>query len=319
MEWYFILLIVVGIIVLIFCIFVLPFLLYTLKIAKKVYFKFLVREPKEKWGRECSDTSNIEQVTMYETGIKWSLDKNFIDVSITSEGFRLVGKYLDNNSSTCVIIIPGRTESLLYSYYFSIPYYNHGTNVLVIDNRSHGESDGYFDTIGVDEYKDIQAWAKLLKNKFNNKKIILHGICIGAATAVFACAKQDEDLINCIVADGLFTNFYDIFKNHMIADHHPVFPVCKEVMYYLKKYTKADIYKECPLNYLPNINIPILFLYSDEDKFVLDDMKKKVFAACKSNNKERNDFKKGAHSHIRINQPEQYDKTIDCFLTNHDL
>ena len=48
-------------------------------------------------------------------------------------------------------------------------------------------------------------------------------------------------------------------------------------------------------------------------------MKKRVFTACKSNNKERNDFKKGAHSHIRINQPEQYDKTIDCFLTNHDL
>ena len=38
----------------------------------------LTREPKEKWGRECSDTSNIEQVTMYETGITWSLDKNFI-------------------------------------------------------------------------------------------------------------------------------------------------------------------------------------------------------------------------------------------------
>ena len=34
----------------------------------------------------------------------------------------------------------------------------------------------------------------------------------------------------------------------------------------LKKYTKADIYKECPLNYLSSINIPILFLYSDEDK-----------------------------------------------------
>ena len=49
-------------------------------------------------------------------------------------------------------------------------------------------------------------------------------------------------------------------------------------IHYLKKYTKADIYKECPLNYLSSINIPILFLNSEEEKFVQDDMKKRVFS-----------------------------------------
>ncbi len=313
MEWYYILLIVLGSLILLISP-IIGMFIYTFKIAKKVYYSQLVRETKDKWGRECSDTTNEEQVRMYKEGIEWAKDKDFKEVSIKSEGFNLVGEYLDNGSDTCVIIIPGRTESLLYSYYFSIPYYNNHLNILVIDNRSHGLSEGYYDTLGIDEYKDILARSKLLNEKYAVKHIVLHGICIGAATSIYAKVKEENDLIEALVLDGLYNNFKEIFRNHMIADNRPVFPVLNEVMFLIKKYSEVDVVKDGPENYIDKIKIPVLFMYSKEDKFVLPYMQNIIYSKCKSEHKKIVYFPKGAHSHIRINNTIKYDETISNFL-----
>ncbi len=316
MEWYCILLIVIASLIILVAPIVGMFI-YTFKIAKKVYFSQLVREDKNKWGRECSDTTNEEQVRMYDEGVKRAEDKNFIDVSIKSEGFNLVGKYLDNGNDTCVIIIPGRTESLLYSYYFSMPYYENKLNILVIDNRSHGLSEGYYDTLGIDEYKDILAWCKLLNEKYALKHIILHGICIGAATSIYSKINDKNNLIQALVLDGPYNNFKEIFKNHMIVDHRPIFPVLNEVMFLIKKYSGVDVVKDGPENYIDKVNISVLFLYSKEDKFVLPYMQEKIYSKCKSEHKKIVYFPKGAHSHIRINNTIEYDKTISEFLKDN--
>ena len=57
------------------------------------------------------------------------------DVHIVNEGFNLYGEYFDLGFDRAVIIVPGRMESLLYSYYFARPYQEKGFNVFVFDQR----------------------------------------------------------------------------------------------------------------------------------------------------------------------------------------
>ena len=98
-------------------------LIFTTPIAKKVYNNQLVRTEPEKWGRVCSCPENEEQQAMWDGGLAWAApyrDK-VTQVEVENDGFRLVGEYFDFGSDKCVIILPGRCECLIYSYYFAEP------------------------------------------------------------------------------------------------------------------------------------------------------------------------------------------------------
>ena len=159
-------------------------LIYTYPISKRVYKEQLVKTDKEKWGRVCSAPENEEQLSMWNTGVEWAKEnlEYMTEVHIENDGFNLYGEYYDFGAKRCIIIIPGRCESLMYSYYFASPYKKAGFNVLVIDTRCHGKSDGIYNTIGVKESRDVIAWSKFVSENFNNEEVYYHGICIGTAS-----------------------------------------------------------------------------------------------------------------------------------------
>ena len=290
---------------------------YCLNIAKKVYFETLVRTSPDKWGRCCSDTTNEEQVLMWEAGLAWadSVRDRMTEVEIENEGFHLFGEYYDFGADRAVIIIPGRCESLMYSYYFAPAYQKAGCNVLVIDIRSHGKSSGTYDYVGVGENRDVIKWAELLHDRFGNEKVILHGICMGAGTGILALLDDTcPDYIAAQVAEGGYISFYESYKQHMIYEHRPVFPVLPMVMHQLKKHTGTDERKIRPVNLIQNIRVPYLFLCSKKDPFSLPERSRQLYALCGSEHKEIVWFEEGNHSHIRVADEEAFDSAIAAFI-----
>ena len=190
-------------------------LIPTWHFAGKLYRALLVRENPEKWGRICSFPEDEEYSRMYEEGLAWG--KKYADkmreVSVTSTGLRLVGEYFDFGFEQAAIIIPGRTESCKYSYYFAEPFRQGGCNILVIDNRAHGLSEGKYPTLGFSECLDLLSGGRMLHDTFGTRKVFLHGIYIGACSALFALTHADcPDYMAGMVADGMYTTFYDSFK-----------------------------------------------------------------------------------------------------------
>ena len=293
--------------------------MYTYPISKKVYFSMLVRTDEEKWGRECSAPENEEQVAMWNSGVQWAnkhKDK-MREVQVRSDGFRLFGEYYDFNKDRCVIIIPGRCESLMYSYYFAPPYEEAGFNVLVIDTRCHGKSDGQFNTIGVKESLDVLKWSQLMHDEFGNKEIYYHGICIGTSSALFALSNENcPDYNKGLVTEGCFVTFRETFKRHMIYDHRPLFPVLDLVMKHINHYTGTNVYKDTPINAIKKVPADkrMLFLYGEKDVFSLPKKSQKLFDSCNAKDKKLVWFSEGGHSHLRINNTEKYDKFIIDFF-----
>lgn len=294
-------------------------LIYTLPIAKRVYKEQLVRTSPDKWGRSCSFPDDAEQVQMWNDGIAWmeANKEKITEVEIENDGFHLVGQYFDFGAKRCVLILPGRCESLVYSYYFAPPYEKAGFNVLVIDTRCHGMSDGTYNTIGVQESKDVLAWAKLLHDRFQNQEIYFHGICIGTASGLFALSAPNcPEYLKGLVTEGCYISFSETFKRHMMALNRPLFPVLQLVMREIYRHTGTNVYKSKPISAIRKIrpDCRILFLYGEKDIFSIPEKSRKLYAACVSQDKKLVWFEKGGHSHLRINNTEKYDQAIIDFF-----
>ena len=288
----------------------------TFIIAAIQFKKQLVRKDKNTWTRSCSWTQNAEQVEMFERGEKWAeeFEKYKQDVDIVNDGFHLYGEYFDIGSKRAVIIIPGRTEGCHYSHYFARPYSDSNYNILVIDNRAHGLSDGKYNCLGQKEYRDVLAWGKMLHEKFGVEEIVIHGICIGSSTAIetLTCGSC-PDYFKAMIADGMYKNFYEVFKTHMVELKKPIFPVLQEVMILVRLFCGVRPKARGPYKCVDKLDKPILMLHSKEDKYALPPEAQKLYDAIKSS-KRLVWFDHGAHSHIRINDENKYDNSIKQFL-----
>ena len=310
-----IVLLVIGIIALSGLVFSVFFTFY---IAQRVYDKTLIRPDGEERVRKCSAPDNEEQLLMFNKGLEWAAAyaSNAVPVDITSDGLKLFGEYYDFGSDRAVIIIPGRTESLAYSYYYAEPYRKAGFNVFVFDSRGTGLSDGKYFSMGHLEHRDVLRFAEVLHDRFNNKDIFLHGICIGSSTAIYTLTSENcPDYISAMCADGMYKNFFETYRQHMKEWNRPAFPVAYEVMMILWKNTGANCLTYGPYKAVRKLAKPILFIYTDKDQYSLPVESKKLFASCTSEMKEIRWFHKGTHSHVRINNEEGYDEAIVDFTS----
>lgn len=293
------------------------FILPTLVISYIIFSVVLVRTSPDKWGRGNSMLEDEEQVLIYADGQKWG-DRNAerkTDVSITNDGLRLCGEYYDFGSDKAVIIIPGRMEACTYSYHFAYPYEAAGFNVLVIDNRSHGLSEGKYNSLGFKEYRDIIAWAKMLHDTYGNEKVVLHGICIGSSTALFALTNKNcPDYLCAMTADGMYETFYQTFKNHMIEQKRKMYPYIWEVMLHIRVFAGANVMTDGPIKRIKLMDKPILFIHSREDIFSLPEKAQGLYDNCPSENKKLEWFDIGGHSRVRLHNTEKYDETVVDFM-----
>lgn len=289
-------------------------------VAAIVYNILLVRTSPQKWSRECSLKDDEEQKRMYAAGNEWCdrYSDKLCEVSITSDGFRLVGEYINFGFDKAVIIIAGRTEGCKYSYYFAEPYRQAGYNVLVIDNRCHGFSEGKYVSLGLKEYKDILRWGEFLYNEHGNQKIVLHGICIGSATALYALtASECPSYFAGMVADGMYVDFKESIKNHMIEQNRKNIRICLKLLtFYFRLRTGKKMVQQGPLSYIGQLQKPILFIYSKQDIYSVPEKGQLLYDTCQCK-KQLAWFERGAHSKVRINNTEKYDNTVIEFLAEN--
>ena len=273
------------------------------------------------WGREhCSEPGCEALETMWVRGIAWK-DKNasFIEeLSITSkDGLKLVAEWFDYGFDRTVIILPGRRETLIYSYYYANPYKENGVNVLVIDQRAHGLSEGKYSTGGIKEAEDVSLWMEYMHNEHNQKYIYLHGICVGTCVAIMVSTKYKTDYLKAVILDSAFISYKEIYKNHYLESGHKLFPVYYQIWFWFKFFTKCNINDSNPEMYMPKFDLPVLFLWGTKDVYCLPEKSKILYEKCASNQKEIEWFEGAEHSRVRLSNEEHYDGLVSDFLARH--
>ena len=309
MEWYWWL--IIGLLI-----FLIINIYVTIEIAIIVYRIHLVRTKPTKWLRVCSEPKNEEQIKMWNEGIEYEKQYENIseEFSIVNDGLKLYGKFFDNKSDKCVIFTGGRCETLMYAYYYMKPYIENGYSVLTYDPRAHGMSEGIYNTVGIKEQNDLIAFMNYLIENKGIKEIILHGICIGSATSIYAaCNENCPSELKGLVLDGPYVTFEETFKNHIKHIHKPTWPTVNIVEHKMNKDSNVSMYTG-PIQYVDKIKVPCLFLFSKLDIFSVPEKSQLLFDKCGSENKHIVWFEKGGHSHIRVNNPELYDNSVLEFI-----
>ncbi len=283
-----------------------------------VYTTILKRKTKEQWGRAVSDQS-ANHLKMDAIGIEWQKENDAYkeEVHIVHDGLNLYGEYYNFGFDKAVIILSGRTESLRYGYYFARPYSDLGFNVLVLDPRAHGLSDGVYNTVGFEESKDVLAWVNYLNETYALNSIMFHGICIGAAGGMLAITSPDcPENVVALVTEGMFANFGESMKNHLIERKKLMFPIMQAINFWMKVYTGHSM-KKGPINYIHKMNKPLLMLQGKKDNYSLLEYAEKMYNLCPSESKRLVLFDEGAHSMLRITDTKKYDLAISQFIKDY--
>ena len=282
------------------------------------YFAYTItlRRKKDGWGRGKPADLEPDAERMYELGQQWQMahaDKKH-DVHIVRDGTNLYGEYYDFGYDRCAFILSGRTESLTYGYFFAIPYAENGCNILVVDPRAHGLSEGEFNTVGYEESIDAMAWVEHIVEKFGVRSVVFHGICIGAAGGMFALTGgKCPAVVDGIVAEGMHANFYESVRNHMIEKRRSTFVTLNLIDRWMRHYTGHTM-KYGPIDVIGKLDKPLLMLHSREDRYSTPEYAEKLYDLAGCEEKRLVWFDHGKHSMLRITDTELYDESIAEFL-----
>ena len=283
-----------------------------------IYKLTLRRNSKEQWSRE-SVIEDPNQQKMDALGQAWRKEhvQYEQDVHIVRDGLNLYGKYYDLGYKRCCVLLSGRTESLRYGYFFVKPYAEAGWNVMVIDARGHGNSDGQFNTLGFEESQDDLAWAKFLHEEKGMEQIIFHGICIGAAGGMYAITDPDcPDYIAGLVTEGMFAYFGYSMLQQLKERKRNFWPILHAINAWNKHFT-GHSFMRGPIHVIDKMEKPLLMLHSKEDKYSVPANAQKLFDLCPSKQKKLVWFDHGGHSLLRITDMEKYDASIKEFLAEN--
>lgn len=198
------------------------------------------------------------------------------------DGIKLAARYYENSSKKTIILFHGYRSSATHDFSCAVSmYYDFGFNVLLVDQRAHGRSEGKLITFGVKESDDVHSWISFLNAKFLPEEIIISGISMGATTVLLSLKKPLPENVKGVIADCGFTSPVDIIKN--VAKRN--FKInggffIPFLDFFCKVFGKFSIRNISTVDTVKDSKIPILFIHGEKDDFVPCEMSKQAYKSC---------------------------------------
>lgn len=206
------------------------------------------------------------------------------DVSIVSfDGLSLHGKYYEYQ--------PGAPIELMFHGYRGTAErdlsggvqrcFRLKRNVLIVDQRTSGQSQGHVISFGINESRDCLFWVDYLISRFGKDvKIILTGISMGAATVMIAAGKPLPENVIGILADCGYTSARDIIKKAIREMKLPPDLLYPFVKLGARIYGRFDLEETSPIEAMRKCTKPIIFIHGESDDFVPCEMSRQNYEAC---------------------------------------
>ncbi len=240
------------------------------------------------------------------------------DVYITShDGLRLHGAYYECDPDAPVeILIHGYRGSAERDMAAGVERcFAMGRNALLVNQRAASKSEGRVITFGAREHRDCLAWVDYLVARFGNeKKIILTGISMGAATVMLAAGEPLPENVVCVLADCGYSSAPAIIKKVLKTDLKlPVWLFYPLIRVGGILYGGFDVERISPARAMARATVPVIFIHGDNDLFVPHTMSEECFAACASEKKKLVIIHDAGHALAFPFAPDAYYKALYDF------
>lgn len=150
-------------------------------------------------------------------------------------------------------------------------------NVLLVDQRSHGKSQGRTITFGIKERQDLLCWVHYAVERFGAEvQIILYGVSMGGATVLMASELELPPNVKAIIADCPYSSPRDIILavgKKMGFSPKLIWPF---VVLGARVYGGFDINEVTAESAVRHAKVPILIIHGEADGFVPHDMSRVI-------------------------------------------
>ena len=188
-----------------------------------------------------------------------------------------------------------------------------GRNVLLINQRCHGGSEGHTITFGILERKDVLGWIRYANDRFGSVPILLSGISMGAATVLMVSGMELPENVKGIIADCPYDSPAGIIKKVLGQDMGmPVKIVYPLIRLGGMLYGKFNLNADSPVEAVRKTQVPILLIHGDDDRFVPYPMSCNIHAAAPEK-VEFHTISGAGHALNYVTDPEGYTAIINAF------
>ncbi len=272
------------------------------------------------WDRILGVTNNkddLRRIHRAEQNYGWQP----VDV-VSADGTKLHGTYIEDvaHGASTVILLHGLYQNRSMCIPYAGLYRNMGYNVLMIDQRGHGESGGTHTTWGMKETEDMDAWVDWLRAKNPSMRIGMHGISLGAAMALVYSGTEKGRQMDFYVADSSYGNLIGLGEdklsaytgnNRLVWGMDVLNPFFQSVMFIRDGKLLSDI---DPLDTVKKMTSPVLFLHGGSDTLVPPKAAEELLQASGSREKELFIFQGAAHAMEMASNRDSYRENIRSFL-----
>ena len=199
-------------------------------------------------------------------------DRPYEEVSIVSfDGLTLFGRYYHvKDGAPLDIGFHGYRSSALTDFAGGSELsFSMGHNLLLVDERAHGRSEGRTITFGIQERWDADSWVRYAVERFGaDTEIILYGISMGAATVLMAAGLDLPENVKGIIADCPYSSPKDIICKVAKDMHMPDRLSWPFVKIGGQVYGGFDVDETDAARAVKQAKVPILIIHGESDSFV---------------------------------------------------
>lgn len=190
-----------------------------------------------------------------------------------------------------------------------------GHNMLLIDERGLGKSQGNTITMGIKERKDALSWVNYAIDRFGKDvKIVLYGVSMGATSVVMSTSLDLPDNVKGVIADCPYNSPVDIIL-HVAKKtiNLPRFFVLSLAVTAAAVYGHFNLLETTCEKSVKKTRVPVLVIHGEDDRYVPCYMSE----AIKNSNPEmvsRYTFPKAGHGISYFADKKRYSDLVEEFF-----
>ncbi len=247
----------------------------------------------------------------------WLLQQPHEEVGILShDGLKLHGTYFPGPGNKVVICFHGYTSNGMSEYpSLARCFMSRGFGALIIDQRSHGQSEGKYIGFGCMDRLDALEWIRWTVDKVGqDAQIILHGGSMGGATVCMVSGLDLPPQVKGIISDSAFTSPKYVFTHVLHSMYHlpatPMIPLADKVNKRLAGYGLDDCNAAREVR---KAKVPMLFIHGSKDTFVPPYMCDELYENCAAP-KTKLIVEGAGHVESYYKNTQEYEEALDKFI-----
>jgi fermentation-respiration switch protein FrsA (DUF1100 family) len=171
-------------------------------------------------------------------------------------------------SSKCAVIVHGYADAKIGGIAWAPTFRAMGYNVLAIDLRAHGESEGTQTTAGYFERHDLSQIIDQIRAQRPDaaRELVLFGVSLGAAVAGATAAMRDD--IDAVIMDCPYSDYPTAAQTHarVMGMPGPIFQ--RFAIALAQRMSGADLSECAPVRVIPTLACPLMVIHGADDLFV---------------------------------------------------